>query len=143
MITRRFFIVPGAPVGKARARVVTRGGYTHSYTPEKTALYERLVRDTYIFSHPGEKPLTGPVELILRAYLPVPESWPKSKKAKALAGIITPTVKSDYDNIAKSVTDALNGVAWVDDKQIIEAHIYKIYGVPRVEVEIWAKGEQA
>jgi Holliday junction resolvase RusA-like endonuclease len=134
---RRFFVVPGAPVGKARARVVTQGGYTHSYTPEKTALYERLVADTYKFTFPGEKPLTGPVELILRAFLPVPESWAKSKKAKALAGIITPTVKPDADNLAKSVCDALNGVAWIDDKQVIKLHVIKAYGVPRVEVEIW------
>jgi Holliday junction resolvase RusA-like endonuclease len=81
--------------------------------------------------------------LILRAFLPVPGSWPKSKKAKALAGIITPTVKPDADNLAKSVCDALNGVAWVDDKQVIKLHVFKAYGVPRVEVEIWAEGEQA
>ena len=73
----------------------------------------------------------------------MPESWPKSKKAKALAGIITPTVKPDADNLAKSVCDSLNGVAWADDKQVIKLHVIKAYGVPRVEVEIWTEGEQA
>lgn len=138
---RRFFTIPGQPQGKARARTVTQGGKTHSYTPKKTALYERSVREVYKLSFPGVERLTGPVTLILRAYMPIPESWPKAKKAKALAGLIEPMVKPDADNILKVVADALNGLAWEDDKQITHAEIIKSYGVPRVEVEIYAKDD--
>lgn len=139
---RRFFVVPGPPQGKARARTVNHGGKTHSYTPQKTALYEALVAGCYNFTYPGAKRLTGPVELKITAYMPVPQSWPISKKGKALAEMIRPTVKSDFDNIAKAVSDALNGVAWDDDKQVVEAYISKKYGaVPRVEVEIWGNEE--
>ena len=130
------FVVPGAPQGKARARTVTQGGKTHSYTPAKTAQYEALVRQTYKFSFPDEKPLTGPVLLEIRAYMPVPESWTNGKKAKALGGLIQPTTKPDADNIGKAIADALNGVAWEDDKQITYLRVTKTYGLPRVEVEI-------
>ncbi len=39
-----------------------------------------------------------------------------------------PTMKPDNDNIAKSVLDALNGLAYVDDKQIVELKVNKYYG---------------
>ena len=41
------FVVPGEPVGKGRPRVVQRNGFAHSYTPEKTANYENLVKLMY------------------------------------------------------------------------------------------------
>lgn len=135
---RRVFSIPGAPVGKARPRVTTQGGHPHAYTPPKTASYERLVRETYKLSFPGQKPLEGPLELVLRAYMPIPESWPQSKKAKALSEMIQPTVKPDIDNIVKSVMDGLNGTAYEDDKQIMFVQAKKVYSMmPRVEVEIW------
>ncbi len=134
---RRVFSIPGAPVGKARPRVVVQGGHAHAYTPPKSASYARLVAEVYKNSFPGQEPLTGAITLVLRAYYPIPESWPQSKKAKALCGLIEPTVKVDFDNLAKIICDSLNGIAWVDDKQVVDARITKIYSpIPRVEVEI-------
>ena len=40
-----------------------------------------------------------------------------------LSGKMRPTMKPDNDNIAKSVLDALNGLAYVDDKQIVELKV--------------------
>ena len=44
-----------------------------------------------------------------------------------LTGEIKPIVKPDVDNVAKSILDALNGIIYLDDKQIIELDIEKIY----------------
>lgn len=141
---RRIFTVPGNPHGKERARTVMQSGRVHSYTPEKTALYERLVGECYNFTHPGAKRLTGPVELKITAYMPVPKSWSVKLKQQALAEIILPTVKPDGSNILKSVEDGLNGIAYEDDKQITQATVCKKYGaVPRVEVEIYGREEEA
>ena len=135
---RLVFSVHGAPVGKGRPRVTNKGGYAHAYTPPKTASYERLVRETYKSSFPRQLALTGGIELILRAYYPIPQSWPQSKKAKALSEMIVPEVKPDLDNIIKCVTDALNGTAYQDDKQITSIRAEKHYSpMPRVEVELW------
>ena len=54
-----------------------------------------------------------------------------------VAGDIRPTKTPDYDNIGKIISDALNGVAYRDDAQIVEANISKYYSnLPRVEVMI-------
>ena len=49
--------------------------------------------------------------------------------------------RQDFDNNLKVLNDALNGMAWVDDRQIIEAHIY-VYRAekddPRVDMEVTA-----
>lgn len=63
----------------------------------------------------------------------------KKKRAAMLAGEILPTKKPDYDNIEKIISDALNGVAFYDDAQIVSSGLIKVYGeIPRVEVEIRA-----
>lgn len=50
---------------------------------------------------------------------------------------ISPTVKPDTDNIAKSILDSLNGIAYLDDKQVIRLTVEKWYAeVPSVSVEI-------
>lgn len=136
----RRFTVPGEPVGKGRPRVTVRGGHAHGYTPAKTAQYERAVRQAYNLSYCGADALTTPVELQITAYMPIPESWPRSKKAAALAEVIKPTVKPDIDNIGKVICDALNGIAYQDDKQITALKVKKLYGAwPHVDVEIWSE----
>jgi Holliday junction resolvase RusA-like endonuclease len=51
-------------------------------------------------------------------------------------------VKPDWDNVGKIVCDALNGVAWHDDAQIVDAHVEKRYGIePMVCVVIEMAGE--
>ena len=45
--------------------------------------------------------------------------------------------KPDVDNIAKAVLDALNGVIWVDDKQVVELTVKKYYGTSNeIQIEI-------
>ena len=136
----RRFTIPGEPVGKGRPRVTVRGGHAHGYTPAKTAQYERAVRQAYNLSYYGADALTTPVELQITAYMPIPESWPRSKKAAALAEVIKPTVKPDGSNILKCIEDALNGLAYQDDKQIVKGTFKKLYGAwPHVDVEIWSE----
>ena len=51
---------------------------------------------------------------------------------------IKPTRKPDLDNIAKSILDSLNGIAWNDDSQITNIWISKHYAEePRVEVTLF------
>ena len=66
-----------------------------------------------------------------------PANWTKKVRAAALAGEVVPTVKPDWDNLGKIVSDAMNDVVYKDDCQIFEAHISKRYGeVARVEVAV-------
>lgn len=43
----------------------------------------------------------------------------------------------DVDNYAKSILDGLNRVAWDDDRQVVELHVYRHKGKPqRAEVRV-------
>ncbi|UTH73498.1 RusA family crossover junction endodeoxyribonuclease [Chromobacterium sp. IIBBL 290-4] len=130
------FFIPGAPVGKQHARSATRirqgadgqaQAHTRHYTPAKTAHYEARV--SWIAKQAfGNRPLiTGPVDIELRIFLPVPASWPKRRRALALAGLVLPTVKPDIDNIEKAVYDALNKVVWQDDALVCDVVKSKRY----------------
>lgn len=134
------FSVPGEPVGKGRPRFTRTG---HPYTPGKTESYESLVRLAY-----GECgmvfPKGVPVRVKITAYFGIPKSASKKRRAVMMAGGIVPTKKPDFDNIQKIICDALNGVAYHDDSQIVKADIEKVYSTtPRVEVTVaaWTKEE--
>ena len=130
--------MPGPPKGKARARTVrTRGGQTFSYTPEGTILYENLIKIS--FSQTGERPFEAEeyLRVAIMAYYPVPKSTSKKKSTEMIAGYIRPAKKPDIDNVIKSILDALNGVAYHDDTQVVAVFAEKYYSdTPRVEVEI-------
>lgn len=126
--------IPGEPVAKARPRV-TRAGIT--YTPAKTVNYETLVKELFHVAYPDHRPLDVPVKMLIEAYFTIPASWSKKKKQQALGGAIRPTKRPDWDNLGKLVSDALNGLAYRDDAQIVEATAAKYYSDrPRVEIEI-------
>ena len=132
------FWVPGKPQGKARARTVQCKGVVRSYTPEKTVQYERHIKVCFNQAKPdGWQPLQGWVEMTVRAVFEVPKSYSKKRRKWCLEGYEKPTVKPDVDNIAKVVCDALNGLAYVDDKQIIKLTVTKEYGeVAGVEITL-------
>ena len=129
------FTVPGQPQGKGRAKVTTRNGFAHAYTPEKTILYENLIK--MCFLETKAERLQGALEMTIFAFYQVPKSFTKKKRNDALNGNLTPQTKPDVDNIAKVVCDALNGVAYEDDKQIVELTVKKYYsGCPEVIIDI-------
>lgn len=129
-------IVYGQPFGKQRPRVTQFGGFAHAYTPKETVNYETLVKQEYIHAN-GKYFADLPLSITIKAYFEIPKSFSKLKAQKALSGELRPMTKPDYDNIAKIVTDALNTVAYADDKQIVKADISKYYSDrPRVEIEI-------
>lgn len=127
------FTVPGAPKGKARPRMMRTG---HTYTPEGTAVYENLVKVSFMNEHPDVVPFDGPVTASVAAYFPIPKSWSKKKKALAELNWIHPMGKPDIDNILKIVFDGLNGVAFTDDAHIVRLKdCSKEYSVqPRVDI---------
>lgn len=132
------FTVYGEPIGKGRPKFSTFNGRAIAYTPQKTVSYENLVKLSY-HQQCGDKPY--PKEISLRAeifaYFPIPKSVSKIRADMMRKGQIRPTKKPDLDNIAKAVLDALNGIAYYDDSQIVAMGICKGYSdEPRVEIYI-------
>jgi Holliday junction resolvase RusA-like endonuclease len=122
------FVVPGKPVGKGRPRAGRSfAGHVRLYTPEKTVSYESTVRLFGAQAMAGRSPIEGPVSLEMLIEYDVPASWSKKKRDAALAGDIRPTAKPDCDNVVKAIGDALNGVVWKDDVQVVELRAEKRY----------------
>lgn len=130
------FTIPGEPVAKGRARSFIRAGHVAHYTPDKTARYENLVKLAAQQAMADVPPLEGPVTLVVRAFLGIPQSWSLKKQQAAAIGEVTPTKRPDLDNIVKAIKDGANGVTWKDDSQVIDVIASKRYGQPRVEVEV-------
>lgn len=123
----------GAVRGKQRVRRAQLG---HSYTPDRTVRFEDRLSLAAQTAMAGRPPLDGPLNLVVEMHFPVPPSKPKRWREAALSGQIRPTVKPDWDNGGK-LTDALNLIVWVDDKQIVDARVVKFYSTnPRTVVTV-------
>lgn len=107
------FTVYGKVRGKARPRVTKHG----TFTPKETREYERHIADAY--REKGCKPFLGEVAVEVTTYRALPESRPKKCIQEP------DTYKPDVDNIGKIVLDALNGVAYLDDKQVTMLYVDK------------------
>ena len=127
--------IPGDPIGKARPRFVRKTG--HTFTPDKTVNYETLIRELFAVKYPDHQPMTGPVWMEVVAHMRIPSSKSKKVKTAMIDGLVFPTVKPDADNLLKVFADAMNGLAYMDDKQIVSASVSKRYSErPRAEVEV-------
>lgn len=138
MIEMVKFTVPGAPKGKGRPRFSSRNGKVRTYTPDTTASYEDLVRMEYGSQCSGISFGDGPVAVTILAKFPIPKSVTKQRRA-AMLRHERPAKKPDADNIAKIVCDALNGIAYDDDAQVVSLKVEKMYAAePMVCVVITA-----
>lgn len=128
--------IPGNPIAQARPRFANG----RAYETECCRDYKELVRieARYQMHKQGATAIDGPLWLSLKIYREIPKSWPIKRKQAALEGRIRPTVKPDVSNYLKGIEDALNGICYKDDSQIVEYRepFGKWYGVPRVEVVI-------
>lgn len=123
--------------GKVQAKQRPRLGRYSRYTPEQTKNYENWVKLSFINQYPDFKPYENALKVIISVFFEIPKSASKKKREQMLIGKIRPTIRPDLDNIAKSVLDALNGLAYLDDKQIVLLKVEKFYDVsPRVELMV-------
>ena len=126
------FTLEGEPVGKARPRGTvryTKAGkpYVHMYSDPEMVVAEQAVALAFKSAHPGHDPIT--TRLII--------------KMDFCEGQRTPQTEQDLDNLVKLVLDALNGVAWKDDRQVkrINANVVRGSILPATYVTIFPYGE--
>ena len=122
----REFKIPGKAQAKQRPRM-GRSGVV--YTPKETLIYENYVKMCYSdYANQFEwLPYENQVRAEIDVLVAVPKSDSKTKKKAKIEGMIRPAVKPDCDNLAKSILDSLNGLAYQDDKQVVELSIKKYY----------------
>ncbi len=126
----------GPPRGKGRPRFRSMGKFVSAYTDAATRKYESALHDQAKKVMGTDQPLEGPLAVEIVAYTPIPKSWNRKDTAAALAGESVPTSRPDVDNLSK-VVDALNGVVWRDDSQIVDLHVWKFYSAePRLVIKV-------
>lgn len=111
------FFVPGQPVGKGRPRFARAGNFVQTFTPDKTVSYEEKIRGYAIRAGVKRFEAEHKVSIAIKAFREIPGSWPKKEREAAV--MTACDAGPDADNIAKIVCDALNGVAWKDDRQVV------------------------
>jgi Holliday junction resolvase RusA-like endonuclease len=97
-----------------------------TYTDAKTIDYETHVAMKARQAIGASEPLEGALTVFLYLRYTIPVSYSKKRKEACLAGLEFPK-RIDIDNVYKSITDAMNGIVYLDDSQIVEAHIKKVY----------------
>lgn len=115
-------IIPIEPKGKGRPRHTKSG---HTYTPLATRVYERKLREVIAAAWPHENgtvlaPLAGPIGASILAEFALPKAAKPGSRPHHIQ-------KPDGDNIAKAVLDALNGIVFVDDAQVVDLRVRKVW----------------
>ena len=121
------FIVPGRPVGnqsKQSATVMKNGRpITIHYTPNKTRNFHALVT---MCALAAQLPKLDYAIVDIAICIPC-----RVKRYKTRADEwLEPKVRPDRDNVAKIVGDALQGIAYLNDKNIQDGRTYYKYLPP-------------
>ena len=98
------FSIDTKPIPQARPRV----GRFNTYEPERCTNYKSLISWSAKKAMTGKSPLTAPIRIVIKIFR---NQSPTSKQY------------GDWDNHAKSVCDALNGIVFADDAQIVDGRV--------------------
>ena len=121
---------------QGRPRFVRRGKFVTTYDPPKSVAYKKLVK-LQASAQYKDSPLTGALCADVLVYRSMPKGGSKVLKQRRLSGEDRPITKPDVDNYYKAVTDALTGIVYEDDNQIVHMSGDKFYtDNPRVELTI-------
>lgn len=117
------FKIHGQATAFARAGALGK----RRFTPPKQAAHMYVIQQIAITKMQmlGASIIEGPVQATIRVLYPYPSSWSQKKKAAIKWKVSRP----DCDNHAKIILDALNGIVWVDDAQVVELVVQKQYGL--------------
>ena len=131
-------IIPGKPIALKRHRHTTRNGRIFNYDPSK-ADKANFLKKVQILA--PEDPLYGAISMSVEVYIDRPKSHfgtgRNSDKVKDSSPIY-PISRPDLDNYIKFVFDALNGVFYKDDSQIVHLESEKEYAPePKTIVRIY------
>lgn len=122
-----FFTLDGKVKGKGRPRFRRCGNFVQTYTDASTKAYEAAIRGAFKKQCEITEPLTSALSVRIMACYGKTKGMSNAFWKRCENGEERPTKKPDADNIAKAVLDALNGIAWKDDNQVVDLQIVKKY----------------
>lgn len=132
----------GPPQHKARhrSRIVQPRGkkpFIHNYPDPATDAFEKTLAEAAAIKMARRMPSDLPLCVLVIADRPIPKSWPERDRIAAIEGRLLPTARPDVDNYGK-IIDALNGVVWHDDSQVVDLRALKRYARrPALTIQVW------
>lgn len=130
------FTIPG----KAHGKIRPRHGKGFTYTDAATVQAEKDVLSQWQAAGSVRLPDDAAIHLAVTVFCERPKSHYKRDGTLSAEGLRHPypeNQKPDFDNLLKTVTDALNKRAWRDDVQIVSQHYVRAWG-QRAQVDVWA-----
>lgn len=119
------FVVEGQPMSQPRARFARIGGHVRTYDPKEAIAYKDSVRAAFMVARATqnfERIAEGPIRVSIVARFERPKGKCSAKAPRPLEWLAG---GKDVDNIAKIVLDALNSMAWTDDRQVASLEVRK------------------
>jgi Holliday junction resolvase RusA-like endonuclease len=131
--------IPGKAVAQSRPRFARRGNHVATYDAAPSRDYKSWVKHCALEVMKQKAmqiiPRDIPLHIVLTVSVARPKSIPKSR--------LLPVVKPDLDNFLKTVQDALEGIVYQADQQIVSVRAVKKYAdADAVEVRITDWSEQ-
>ncbi len=125
--------VKGSFITRASAKMI----FMQQYPDPKTEAAEKVIAEAGALFMRGREPTERPVALLVHAFRPIPASYSKTDRAKAISGALFPTPRPDGDNYLKIAQDGLNGIVYRDDSQVCDARVIKRYAErPALRIEV-------
>jgi Holliday junction resolvase RusA-like endonuclease len=132
------FEVPGQPIAQQRPRAASRGKFVTIYDAKESRAAKSHVA-LYASMAQGNKPVAmGALSATVEFHV----KKPKSKIRKNSTPFPYPNCKPDIDNMIKLVFDAINGIIFKDDSQIISLTASKVWASeePKTQISIFKVG---
>lgn len=128
-------VVLGTPVGKGSMRAFkTRKGIAVTHDNPRTRPWAALVAAQAQIEWGGKPPHAGPVRVSLWFRFPRPKGHYRPLRGGEAVlrpnAPPYPTARNDVDKLARLVLDALTGIVWVDDGQVVLLEAGKCYSTP-------------
>ena len=115
--------IPGKAVAQSRPRFARRGNHVATYDAAPSRDYKSWVKHCALEVMKQKAmqiiPRDIPLKIILTVNVERPKSCPKSRPL--------PVTKPDLDNTLKTIQDALEGIAYQADQQIVSISATKRY----------------
>jgi len=121
------FEILGEIKTKQRPRAAIIGGQARVYTPKDTIYYENYIKTMYQEKYKDFSFKNKPLAFTIHCYFKANNQIAEKIEDEHEAAELPCTTHKDLDNIAKTVLDSLNGIAFNDDKQITELRCFKDY----------------
>lgn len=125
------FELPGVPKVQKQTRFARGKFYDPSYIDKHQIRWQ-------VAPYAPENQLLGPMAMDMTFFMPIPKGITRAERNRMINGTTRPNKRPDFDNLAYIITNALKGLIYRDDGQVVDCSIHKYYAeVPRTVLKVW------